>query len=237
MKKPKILLVVTSHDKLGDRDEKTGFWLEELAVPYMVFAGAGAELEIASPHGGRPPVEPRSEFGPDNPAPADVQVFLADAEIQRKLGATTRLDEVEGEYDAVFVAGGHGVMWDLADSEAVTALLTRVYEEGGVVSAVCHGPAALVNARKPDQTRLVANCRVTGFSNEEEDAISLCEVVPFLLETRLQEMGGRYERGPAWESFVVRDGRLVTGQNPASSRAVAEQVLAALAEHTFATSA
>lgn len=234
MKKPKILLVVTSHDKLGDRDEKTGFWLEELAVPYMVFARAGAEMEIASPHGGRPPVEPRSEFDRNNPAPADVQAFLTDPEAQRKLGATTRLDEVEGDYDAVFVAGGHGVMWDLSDSEAMAALLSRIYEAGGVVSAVCHGPAALLNARKPDQTRLVANCRVTGFSNEEEDAISLCEVVPYLLETRLQQMGGRYERGPVWESFAVRDGRLITGQNPASSRAVAEQVLAALAEQASA---
>lgn len=222
----KILIVVTSHGTLGTTGTKTGFWLEELAVPYAVFVDAGATVDLASPAGGRPPADPKSEGGTG----ADVARFLADPTATAKLAATRRLSDVDpADYDAVFVAGGHGVMWDLADDPAVAAVLSAFWARGAVVAAVCHGPAALVGARATDGAPLVAGRRFAAFSDEEERAVGLAEVVPFLLERRLTDLGGRYERGPIWAPFAVRDGKLVTGQNPASSRRVAEEVLVALA--------
>jgi putative intracellular protease/amidase len=221
----KILLVVTSHDRLGTTGKPTGFWLEELAVPYQALVAAGADVTIASPKGGTPPVDPGSAKDPTG----DVAAFLADATAAAKLAKTVRLSDAAREaWDAVFVAGGHGVMWDLAEEPAIAQLLSKTFADGGVVAAVCHGPAALVGATAPDGKPLVAGRRVAGFSDEEERAVELDRVVPFALESKLRELGGRYERGPMWQSFAVRDGKLVTGQNPASSRAVAAQLLEAL---------
>lgn len=222
---PKILIVVTSHATLGSTGQKTGFWLEELAVPWAVFVDAGAQVELASPEGGRPPADPKSEGGTS----AEVARFLDDPTARAQLADTRKLADVDPEaYDAIFVAGGHGVMWDLAGSPEAASLLSAAWEAGRVIAAVCHGPAALVDVRTADGKPLVAGRRVAGFSDEEERAVGLAEVVPFLLESSLAERGGRYERGPIWAPFAVRDGRLVTGQNPASSRRVAEEVLAAL---------
>ena len=222
----KVLMIVTSHSKLGSTDKATGFWLEELAVPYQTFTRAGVEVDIASPQGGKPPADPASVKA-DN---ADVKAFIADARAVNKLDHTLRLADVRADYDAVFVAGGHGVMWDLVDNPTLSALLSRTYADGKVVAAVCHGPAALVGAKKADGKPLVAGHRVAGFSNEEEQAAGLSEVVPFLLESKLSSLGGRYERGPTWKAFAVRDGQLVTGQNPASSQRVAEETLVAIRE-------
>jgi putative intracellular protease/amidase len=217
----KILMIVTSHDRLGATDTKTGFWLEELAAPYLEFIRAGAQVDIASPRGGKPPADPKSE---SEPTPA-VKAFLADAAARAKLDATLRLSDVKGGYDAYFVVGGHGVMWDLADNPALGTLLGRAYDDGKVVSAVCHGPGALVNVRLSNGEPLVKNKKVTGFTNAEEKAVGLAEVVPFLLESALRERGGAYESGPLWQPYAVTDGRLVTGQNPASSAPAAQQVL------------
>lgn len=224
MSRPKILIVLTSHAELGDTGKKTGFWLEELAVPYLELSKAGAEVHLASPKGGRPPADPGSEKS-DHPAVKD---FLADADATAKLADTKRIDSLTETYDAVLVAGGHGVMWDLARSDAVAKLLSDTYRAGRVVGAVCHGPAALVGATKENGEPLVAGHRVAGFSNEEEKAAELQDIMPFLLESRLTELGGKYERGPIWEAFAVRDRNLVTGQNPASSQRVARELLAAL---------
>lgn len=221
----KILIVVTSHGQLGDTDQPTGYWLEELAAPYAEFTGAGVSVDIASPQGGKPPVEPKSEPG----SGAAVETFLADSDAQRKLANTLKIADVDpAEYSAVFVVGGHGAMWDLATDPDLADLLSRIYAADGVVSAVCHGPGGLIRARKPDGSPLVAGLRVAGFSNDEEASVGLTDVVPFALETTLRELGGKYEKGSKWATFTVRDGRLITGQNPASSRRTALEVLAAL---------
>lgn len=222
-----ILIVVTSHAQLGTSGQKTGFWLEELAAPYNTFVRAGANVEIASPLGGRPPVDPKSE-AVDSP---EVKAFAADPEAQRKLANTTALSQVQGDYDAIFVAGGHGAVWDLSRDERLQGLLAASFDRGKVVAAVCHGPAALVGVRLKSGQLLVAGRRVAGFSDEEEKVVGLDRTVPFLLESKLKELGGKYERGPMWAPFAVTDGTLVTGQNPASSHKVAEQVLAALEKH------
>ncbi len=222
----KILMIVTSHDHLGSTDIRTGFWLEELAAPYLEFVGAGAEVDIASPRGGKAPVDPKSGSNPS----ATVKAFLAMPEAVAKLEATLKLGDVSDVYDAYFVVGGHGVMWDLAESTTAQALLAGAFDRGRVIAAVCHGAAALVNVTLADGTPLVRGRRIAGFTNDEEAAVKLTDIVPFALETTLIARGGRYEKGPLWGSFVVRDGRLVTGQNPASSAATARETLAALAE-------
>jgi putative intracellular protease/amidase len=226
----KVLIIVTSHAELGDSGQKTGFWLEELAAPYNEFVRGGATVDIASPRGGRPPADPKSEAGESADVKADIKAFLADAEAQRKLAHTIPLAEVKDDYDAYFVAGGHGVMWDLTDNPALARLLAAGFEAGKVVAAVCHGPAALVGVRLRSGEPLVAGRRVNGFSDEEEIAVGLAKVVPFMLEAKLKSLGGRYERGPTWGSFAVADGRLVTGQNPASSSLVAQKTLEILAQ-------
>lgn len=221
-----ILIIVTSHSSMGDAPdaEKTGLWLEELSVPYQIFAAAGADITIASPLGGRAPIDPRSL----KDASPEAKALLDDAVARAKIKATVPLAEVRGHFDAVFVAGGHGTMWDLPNAPAVAAAIEAIDRSGGVVAAVCHGPAALVGPTKADGAPLVAGKRVAAFSNDEERGAKLEKIVPFMLETRLVELGARYEHGPMWQSFVVVDGRLVTGQNPASSRGVAEAVVAAL---------
>ncbi|WP_375755805.1 type 1 glutamine amidotransferase domain-containing protein [Corallococcus exercitus] len=222
----KVLLIVTSHSQFGSTGEKTGFWLEELAAPYARFTQAGAQVDIASPLGGKAPVDPRSE----KESTEDTRAFLADAQATKKLANTKVLAQVKDTYDAYFVVGGHGVMWDLSQHAPTHQLLSAGYARGAVVAAVCHGPAALVGVKGPDGKPLVAGKRVAGFSNAEEQAAKFDAIVPFPLETRLRELGARYESGPLWKSFTVRDGRLVTGQNPASSAATAQEVLKALAE-------
>jgi putative intracellular protease/amidase len=219
-----VLMIVTSHDRLGATQEKTGFWLEELAAPYQEFSKAGLSVDIASPRGGKPPADPRSEAD----ATSAVHAFMEDTSARAKLERSVSLANVSAKYDAYFVVGGHGVMWDLADDPNVSSLLAREYDDGKVVAAVCHGPAALVNVRLSGGSYLVAGKRVTGFSNAEEEVVGLSKVVPFALETTLVERGGKYESGPLWQPFAVADGRLVTGQNPGSSALTALKVLATL---------
>jgi putative intracellular protease/amidase len=220
----KVLIIVTSHAQLGGTGRRTGFWFEELAAPYYELVDGGASVDIASPAGGLPPADPASEQDP----PETVRRFRADAAAMAKLSHTLRLDAVAPTYDAYFVAGGHGVMWDLASDATLARLLGDAAAAGKVIAAVCHGPAALVEVKLRDGTPLVAGRRVAAFSNEEERAVQLDSAVPFALEDRLKQLGARYERGPMWSSFAVRDGALVTGQNPQSSVAVARALLGAL---------
>jgi putative intracellular protease/amidase len=226
MKSPKILIIVTSHAKLGDSGQQTGFWLEELAVPYYEFVNAGAEVDIASPLGGKPPADPKSEQNMSE----EVSRFISDPDATRKLANTLTVEEAIGrDYDAVFAAGGHGTMWDLATSKSVAAILSKAYAQGKIVAAVCHGPAALVNAQKASGEPLVKGHRVSAFSNAEETGVGLDKIVPFMLADKLTELGGKYEGGEKWQPFAILDGQLVTGQNPASSRLVAQYTLKAVA--------
>ena len=221
----RILIVVTSHDRLGATGEKTGFWLEELAAPYYVFADAGLAVDIASPHGGAAPYDPKSLDRQDS-RPKAVERFLADETAKAKVEATLELDAIEpGTYDAVFVAGGHGTMWDLPDSAALATLLGETFDRGAAVAAVCHGPAGLVGARRKDGKPIVAGRKLTAFTNAEEEAVKLTGIVPFLLESRLRELGAVFAAAPLFQPHAVRDGNLVTGQNPASSERAAELVL------------
>lgn len=220
----RILMIVTSHTRLGDTGTRTGFWLEELAAPYLELEQQGAVIDIASPAGGRPAADPKSEADPSE----IVRAFLANRDATAKLAATLRLSDVAADYDCYFVVGGHGVMWDLADTPSLAALLVRGYQNGSVVAAVCHGPAALVNVRLSDGRYLVAGKRVAAFTNQEEAAVGLDKVVPFALESTLRERGAKYESAPMWASFAISDGKLVTGQNPASSVAVARAALQAM---------
>jgi putative intracellular protease/amidase len=224
---PKILMVLTSHDRLGDTGRKTGFWLEELAAPYYVLRDAGAEITLASPRGGQPPVDPKSdEPGAETPA---MKRFRSDPEAQRALANTVQLSTISADdYDAVFYPGGHGPLWDLAEDRNSVALIERFHGEGKPVAAVCHGPAVLRHAKAPDGRPLVAGKRVTGFANTEEEAVGLTNVVPFLVEDVLKANGGRYSKGADWASHTAVDGNLVTGQNPGSSEATAKALLEAL---------
>jgi len=218
-----ILMVLTSHDRLGDTGEKTGFWLEEFAAPYYVFTDAGAQVTVASPKGGQPPIDPKSD-DPANQTPAQDR-FKADKSAQAVLASTKRLDSVSAdEFDAVFYPGGHGPLWDLAEDPASISLIERFYDSGKPVAAVCHAPGVLRHV-KHDGEPLVKGRRVTGFTNSEEEAVQLTKVVPFLVEDELKRLGGKYEKAGDWQSFAIVDGRLVTGQNPASSEATAEALL------------
>ncbi len=220
----KVLIVLTSHDQLGSTGQKTGFWLEEFATPYYVFKDAGAAITLASPRGGQPPLDPKSDE-PEAQTPA-IQRFRGDAEAQAALANTVKLSEVlPDSFDAVFYPGGHGPLWDLATDPDSIALIEAFYATGKVVAAVCHAPAVLLNAKTPDGSPLVQARAVTGFSNEEEAAVQLTEVVPFLLEDALKTKGGNYSRGDNWQPYAVTDGILITGQNPASSEPVAQAVL------------
>lgn len=220
----KVLIVLTSHDQLGSTGQKTGFWLEEFATPYYVFKDAGAAITLASPRGGQPPLDPKSDE-PEAQTPA-IQRFRGDAEAQAALANTVKLSEVlPDSFDAVFYPGGHGPLWDLATDPDSIALIEAFYAAGKVVAAVCHAPAVLLNAKAPDGFPLVQARAVTGFSNEEEAAVQLTEVVPFLLEDALKTKGGNYSRGDNWQPYAVTDGVLITGQNPASSEPVAQAVL------------
>ena len=223
----KILMVLTSHDRLGDTGHKTGFWLEEFAAPYYVFKDAGAEVVLASPKGGQPPLDPKSD-APDAQTAATVR-FNEDADALSALAGTLRLkDVVDGEFDAVFYPGGHGPLWDLAEDADSIRLIEQAFSAGKPVAAVCHGPAVFRHTRGALGEPLVKDKRVTGFSNQEEAAVGLADVVPFSLEDVLKANGGQYTCGADWQSHVVTDGYLVTGQNPASSEDAAHAVLALL---------
>jgi putative intracellular protease/amidase len=225
---PKVLMILTSHDRLGDTGRPTGFWLEEFAAPYYVLRDAGIEITLASPKGGQPPVDPKSdEPGSETPA---MKRFRSDPEAQRALANTVTLSSVSADdYDAVFYPGGHGPLWDLAEDRGSIALIERLAAAGKPVAAVCHGPAVLRDAKGADGAPLVKGKTVTGFSNTEEAAVGLTDVVPFSVEDTLKANGGRYSRGEDWASHAVVDGNLITGQNPASSEATARALVEALA--------
>ncbi len=229
----KVLIVLTSHNQLGDTGEKTGFWLEEFAAPYYTLRDAGAELTLASPAGGQPPLDPKSD-APDAQTDATSR-FHQDPDAQAQLANTAKLADVSADdFDAVFYPGGHGPLWDLTDNPESIALIEAFVRDGKPVAAVCHAPTALTNARQPDGSFLVAGKNVTGFANSEEDAVGLSDVVPFLLENRLRERGGNYRKTGNFAPYVVVDGTLVTGQNPASSAPAANELLGLL--HTVVTS-
>lgn len=219
-----ILMVLTSHDKLGETGQKTGFWLEELASPYYVFKDAGANIALASPKGGQPPLDPNSSVE-DSQTDA-TRRFEADAEAQSALAATRKLSDINVEdFDAVFYPGGHGPLWDLAEDSHSISLIENAIKSDRPVAAVCHAPGVLRHVKAPDGQPLVAGKRVTGFTNTEEDAVGLTDVVPFLVENMLKDNGGLYSKGEDWQSYVVTDGLLTTGQNPASSEAAAVALL------------
>lgn len=222
-----ILIVLTSHDQLGDTGAKTGFWLEELAAPYYVLKQAGATLTLASPKGGQPPLDPKS--ADESAKTDDTRRFEADAEAKAQLASTVRLDSVKIEdFDAVFYPGGHGPLWDLAEDSTSRALIEGAMAADKPVALVCHAPGVLRHVRAADGTPLVAGKKVTGFTNTEEAAVGLTDVVPFLVEDMLTGAGGVYSKTGDWGIHVVRDGLLITGQNPASSAAAAEALVEAL---------
>jgi putative intracellular protease/amidase len=220
----KILMVLTSHDILGNTGRKTGFWLEEFAAPYYVFTDAGVEVTVASPKGGQPPIDPKSD-DPNNQTPAQTR-FKADKAAQKVLANTVRLDSVKAEdFDTVFYPGGHGPMWDLAEDPVSIKLIESFYDSGKPIALVCHAPGVLRHVKYKGEP-LVKGKRVTGFTNTEEEEVQLTHVVPFLVEDELKKLGGIFEKKDNWQVFTITDGRLVTGQNPASSTAGAQALMA-----------
>jgi len=223
----KVLIVLTSHSELGNTGEKTGFWVEEFAAPYYVMADSGVELTIASPKGGQPPIDPKSD-APDAQTPA-TERFNKDEELKTKLAHSVKLSEInEADYDAVFYPGGHGPLWDLAEDKISIALIEDFYKNNKPVAFVCHAPGALINVKAPNGDPLVKGKQVTGFSNSEEEAVQLTNVVPFLLEDEMKKLGGTYSKGADWGSYVKKDGLLITGQNPGSSEEAAKLLLETL---------
>lgn len=223
----KILMVLTSHDKLGDTGNKTGFWLEEFAAPYYVFKDAGAEITLASPKGGQPPLDPSSDA--DDAQTDATKRFKGDDAAQKELANTEVLSSVSADgFDAIFYPGGHGPLWDLAEDKASINLIESFAASDRPVGAVCHAPAVFKHTKGTDDKPLVSGKTVTGFTNTEEEAVGLTDVVPFLVEDMLKTNGGTYNKGDDWASFVVTDGKLVTGQNPASSEEAAHKLLSLL---------
>ncbi len=221
-----ILMVLTSHDRLGDTGKKTGFWLEEFAAPYYAFIDAGVNVTLASPAGGQPPLDPSSDT--EDTQTKDTKRFKEDAKAQEHLANTEKLADMKAEdFDSVFYPGGHGPLWDLAVDKNSINLIETFVKQDKPVAFVCHSPAALKNV-KIDGEYLVKGKTVTGFTNSEEDAVGLTDVVPFLVEDALKANGGNYEKAADWESFVVEDGLLITGQNPASSEEAAKRLITKL---------
>lgn len=221
-----ILMVMTSHDKLGNTGQKTGIWLEEFAAPYFAFRDAGVNLTLASPKGGQPPIDPKSDL-PENQTPAMTR-FKKDEIAKKAFSNTVKLADVKAEdFDTVFYPGGHGPMWDLAESPTSIALLESFYNSGKFIALVCHAPGVLHRVTYKGKP-LVQGKRVTGFTNSEEEEVQLTKVVPFLVEDELKRLGAHFEKGANWQSFVVVDGHLITGQNPASSTAAAQTLLKSL---------
>jgi len=225
----KVLMVLTSHADLGNTGRKTGFWLEELAAPYYTFKAAGAEIVLASPKGGQPPLDPKSN---EPGSQTDLtRRFEADPAAKAQLASTVRLDSVsQADFDAVFYPGGHGPLWDLAEDPSSIKLIQSFVAAGKQVALVCHAPGVLRHVTTPGGGPLVEGKQVTGFTNTEEAAVGLTEIVPFLVEDELKAKGGRFSRGEDWASYVVSDGPLITGQNPASSSAAAALLLKQLAK-------
>ncbi|PRX36379.1 putative intracellular protease/amidase [Paraburkholderia sp. BL18I3N2] len=222
----KILLVLTSHNVLGDTGKPTGFWLEEFTAPYYAFTDANAEVTVASPKGGQPPIDPKSD-DPDNQTDTMLR-FKKDPATQKVLANSVKLADVKAaDYDTIFYAGGHGPMWDLTNDKNSIALIEDFYNAGKPVAAVCHGPCVLLKATYEGQP-LVKGKRVTGFTNDEEEAVGLTKVVPFLVEDELKRLGGHFEKVANWAVLTVVDGRLITGQNPASSGPTARELLKVL---------
>lgn len=223
----KILMVLTSHDKLGDTGKKTGFWLEEFAAPYYVFKDAGVDITLASPKGGQPPLDPGSDT--DDAQTKATERFKADKDANSTLARTEILSTIKADgFDAIFFPGGHGPLWDLAEDSDSTKLIETFAQSDKPVGAVCHAPAVFKHPKGADGKPLVSGKTVTGFTNTEEEGVGLTDVVPFLVEDMLKANGGKYEKGDDWASFVVVDGKLVTGQNPASSEEAARKLLALL---------
>jgi putative intracellular protease/amidase len=223
----KILMVLTSHDKLGKTGEKTGFWLEEFAAPYYVFKDSGAEITLASPLGGQPPLDPKSDT-PDFQTESTHR-FKSDSAAQAILASTLKLVDVSAaDFDAVFYPGGHGPLWDLTEDAASITLIEAMLEAKKPVAAVCHAPGVLRYPKGSDGTSVVQGKTVTGFTNTEEEAVGLTEIVPFLVEDMLKQNGGKYSKAEDWQPHVVTDGLLITGQNPASSEPAAKALLAKL---------
>ena len=224
----KVLMVITSHSDLGDTGEKTGFWVEEFAAPYYAFVDAGAQVTLASPAGGQPPVDPKSEL--EDFQTASTQRFYADTQAQALVANTAKLAEMNSaDYDAVFYPGGHGPLWDLTDNEDSIALIERFLATNKPVAAVCHATAVFLNIKDSAGEYVVKGKAITGFTNSEEEAVQLTDVVPFLLEDELIKRGGEFQKVADWNAFAVQDGLLISGQNPASSELAAEKLLAALA--------
>jgi len=220
----KILMVLTSRDQLGNTSEKTGFWLEELAAPYYVFEDAGAEVTLASPKGGQPPLDPKSSDSAFQTGAT--RRFEADPAAKAALASTRKLSEVSPkDFDAVFYPGGHGPLWDLAEDPVSIRLIEGTIKSGKPVAAVCHAPAVLRHVKASDGKPLVQGKSVTGFANTEEEAVGLTKIVPFLVEDMLRKSGGVYSKTADWHSHVVADGLLITGQNPASSEEAAQTLL------------
>lgn len=225
----KVLMVLTSHSELGNTGKKTGFWIEEFAGPYYVFADAGAEITIASPQGGQPPVDPKSES--IEAQTRSTKRFENDKELQHKLAHSIKLHTVgQHNFDAVFYPGGHGPLWDLANDETSIRLIESFLKHNKPVAFVCHAPGALIKVKVQNGDPLVKGKSVTGFSDTEEEAVKLADVVPFLLEDELKKLGGNYSKGPDWGSYVLKDGLLITGQNPSSSEDAARVLLKTIHE-------
>jgi putative intracellular protease/amidase len=220
----KILMILTSHDQLGTTGQKTGFWLEEFAAPYYVFKDAKVDITVASPKGGEPPLDPKSDE-PDFETDA-TRRFKKDTDAQAVLAKTLVLADISAaDYDAVFYPGGHGPLWDLAEDRLSIELIETMFADGKSVAAVCHAPAVFRHTQGPDGSPLIEGKSVTGFSNSEEEAVQLTEIVPFLLEDELVAKGGNYSKSSDWHPYVIIDGNLITGQNPASSEQTAQAVL------------
>ncbi len=226
-RKLKAVVVVTSHAEFGTTGRPTGFYYEEMAIPYWALADAGVEVDIASIRGGKAPHDPASL---NDRQPAAVTRFVADAAAMAKVADSLAIEAVGLDYDLIFLAGGHGTMWDFAQSEALVRLVGRLYDRGAIVASICHGAAGLVGAMRADGRPLVDGLRLTSFTDAEETAVGLTRVVPFLLESRLRRLGARFDGAASFADHVVRDGRLITGQNPASADALAEALVTALVE-------
>ncbi len=220
----KILIVLTSHSQLGTTDEKTGFWIEEFAAPYYLFQEAGSTITLASPKGGQPPIDPKSD-APENQTPATIR-YKKDSDLLDLMANTIKLENISSDdFDAIFYPGGHGPLWDLATDKKSIKLLEEFWDAKKPIATVCHSPSVLLNVKDEDGNYLILGKKVTGFSNTEEVAVKLDEIVPFMLEDELKTKGGIYSKKEDWTSYVITDGLLITGQNPQSSEGVAKELL------------
>ncbi len=223
----KVLIVLTSHSQLGNTGKKTGFWIEEFVAPYYLLKDAGAQIVLASPHGGQPPIDPKSAEQENQTE--DTKRFDQDNELKELLANTKKLSEVKSEdFDAIFYPGGHGPLWDLANDKYSISLIESFWKNKKPVAVVCHSPSVLLHAKDENGNAIVNGKKITGFSNTEEEAVQLTDVVPFLLEDELKKLGGNYSKKGDWKSYVIEDGQLISGQNPASSKDVAKHLLAHL---------